>query len=284
MAKRRKKFTLYVLNIKLISNHRKGDEAYRRILEDIFANSLQAKTNSGKKVILRTMYPAESEGQKFFYGKISRFTDLENQDWIDISTKEVTNPELDPNLFPNLQETEYVWVPQAHRFIVVKSPQFTIKNAADFFNSVLEDVLASDEDFSVSIEQSEDIYDEIYKALRVERLMISISYTNSDDIGIDADQWMDDELRDSNASQATFYFKATPNESISLDKTLIKGAMGLARENGEVEATIKDQDSRRRKIITKQHPKELRDSSENEESIKDVIFNMIMKIYRGGKE
>jgi hypothetical protein len=276
------RFTYQVLNIKLISNLREGTDAYRQILENIFTNTINKPTTRGKRVVIRTMFPGELNGLKFFYGKISRYTDMENNDWLNITTKEVEHPEIDANLFPNLQETEYVFVPQAHRFIVKKSPHFTIYNAEDFFNKAIKDVISSDEDYNVVIEQSADIFEEIYRAISVEKLFIKISYTNSDDIGEDAVEWMDDELKDGRIKKTTLQFEANKNHSINLETKLIKGALGLAVENGEVEASVKDTENRTRKIITKNHPSEVRTSAPSEEGIKNVIFTQVMTKYRNG--
>jgi Domain of unknown function (DUF4747) len=277
------RFTYQVLNIKLVSELRKGTDAYRQILENIYTNSIKKSTTRGKMVILRTMYPSELDGKKFFYGKISRFTNIENQDWINLTTKEIEHPDFDPNLFPNLQETDYVFVPQAHRFIIRKSPEFTVYNADDFFKKSIREVIGTEEDFSVNIEQSEDIFESIFNARSVERLLISISYTNSDDIGADATEWMDDELRDSHSQKAILQFDANPNQGINLETKLIKGALGLAVENGEVEATVYDIDNRKKKIITKKHPKEVRTVAGNEIDIKNVIFTETMATYRNGR-
>jgi hypothetical protein len=283
MAKQKSiRFTYQILNIKLLSNHRKGTEAYRQILESIFANTITKPTARGKRVVLRTMFPGEYNGAKFFYGKISRFTDIENNDWLNIKTKEVEHPELSEDLFPNLQETEYIFVPQAHRFILRKSPDFTIYNAEDFFKKSIKEVIGSDEDFNVTIEQSEDIFEEIYKAISVDKLFITISYTNSDDIGDDAVEWMDDELKDAKIKKTNLQFIADQNRSINLDTKLIKGALGLAVENGEAEANILDINNRRRKVITKKHPKENRTIALNEDEVKNVIFTEVLNKYRKG--
>jgi hypothetical protein len=277
------RFTYQVLNIKLVSELRKGTDAYRQILENIYTNSIKKSTTRGKMVILRTMFPCELDGKKFFYGKISRFTNIENQDWINLTTKEIEHPDFDPNLFPNLQETDYVFVPQAHRFIIRKSPEFTVYNAEDFFNKSIREVIGTEEDFSVNIEQSQDIFESIYNARSVERLLISISYTNSDDIGAEATEWMDDELRDSHSQKAVLQFDANPNQGINLETKLIKGSLGLAVENGEVEATVYDNDNRKKKIITKKHPKEVRTIAVNDLDIKNVIFTETMATYRNGR-
>ncbi len=167
-----------------------------------------------------------------------------------------------------------------HRLIIRKSPEFTIYNANDFFSKAIGEVLSFGEDFVVDIEQSQNIFEEIYSARSVEKLLITISYTNSDDIGDDATEWVDDELRESQSKKVILQFESNHNQSINLKNKLVKGALGLAVENGEAEAIIYDNENRRRKIITKEHPNEIRTSAGNEDEIKNVIFMQIIDKYR----
>lgn len=278
------RFTYLILNIKLISNNRKGTEAYKRIFEDLYNNTVIKSIGHGKKAFIRSMFPVKSDGKTFFWGKILKFTDLENRnDWINVITKEKENLEISPNIFPDPKETEFVFIPQAHRFAIKMSSDFTILNAYYYFKNAIKDVLDINEDYSVNIQQSKDIFEEIYNALSVEKLHISISYTNSDDIGDDMADWIDGQLRDSNSSEADLSFIAAKNESINIDTPLIRGSLELAVENGEAEANIKDINGRRRKVITKQHAEKNRGSATSEDDVKNVIFTQIFERYRNDK-
>ncbi len=281
MAKQKRdvRFTYQILNIKLISSTRSGEEAYTQLIKAIFENTIIKPTSRGKSVVLRTLFPTEFFGNKFYYGKISRFTKLENSDWLNLDTKEIEQPEIDPNLFPNLQETEYIFIPQAHRFILRKSPNFSILNAENFFKLAVPEVIDFHEDFSVSIEQSSDIFDQIYQAEKVERLFIEISYTNSDNIDDDAADWMDDYLKSSNTNKAAFEFTGDKNEGLNIETKLIKGALELAVQNGEVEATLIE-DNRKTYIKTKDHPKDVKSKASNEDEVKNVMFVEAMQYYR----
>lgn len=281
MARKKKQgFVYQVLNIKLMSNSRKGAIAYSQLLNDIYVNTIHKPIKRGKRVLIRSMFPAECDGGKFYYGNISRFTDLENSNWLNLETKSLENPEIDKNLFPNLQETVYVFVPEAHRFIIIKSPDFTIRNAADFFSLAIKDVISNDEEFTVSIYQSSDIFEEIYNAHAVEKLYINISYTNSDDIGEDAIEWMDEQLKQVQTSSASFKFEADHNKSLNMNNNIIKGSLGLAEENGSVVATVIDNEGKRKKIITEEHPEEKKGYVEKIDDLMNYIYREIIRLYR----
>lgn len=274
------KFSYQVLNLKLLSNERKGDEAYQNIIETIYNKSIKEIIPRGKVVIIRNQFKKVIKGKTILYGKISRFSNRESDDWINLSTKEIEHPKFDPNLFPNLQETDYVFVPSAHRFIIKKTPNFSIYNAEDFFNKAILEVIDNKEDYTVIVEQSIDIFEEIYNARSVEKLNISISYTNSDDISEDAAAWMDEQLKSAQLKKANFSFEANQTDSINLETPLIKGALDLAAENGEATATIVDNFDKKIKVVTREHPKVITTTAKNEDEIKNVIFTEVMKQYR----
>ncbi|UHG93404.1 DUF4747 family protein [Spirosoma oryzicola] len=277
-------FTYLLLNIKLISNRRQGEDAYKQIFQDIYSNTITEHVGRGKRAFLRTMFPENIDGQEFYYGRITRFTDLENNSWVSVITREEITMNLEKGLYPNKQETEYVFVPQAHRLALKLSSDFTIKNAQDFFTKAIGKVVSSDEDFSVNIQQSTDIFEEIFKAQKVENLYINVTYTNSDEIGDDAAEWLDAQLKASNISEANLTFEAGKNETINLDTDLIKGGLDLARENGEVQARVKDVNGKFRRIITKEHPEKNKTVATSEDGLKNVIFMEVMQRYRNNDE
>ena len=278
-SERKVNFTYLILNIKLISNRRKGENAYREIFRDLYENKITQDVGRGKKAFLRTMFPAQVGKESYYYGKITRFTHLENDNWVNIITREETTFPLEDGLFPNRQETEYVFIPQKHRFALKLSSEFSINNARDFFVKALKLVVDPDEDYNVVIQQSKDIFSAIYNADKVEKLTISVSYTNSDNIEDSYGEWLDDQLRESNIKETTTTYEAAKGETINIETPLIKGGLELAVENGEVEASIRDQMGRHKKIVTKDHPEKNKSTAASEDQLKDVIFMEVMDRY-----
>ncbi|WP_020603151.1 DUF4747 family protein [Spirosoma spitsbergense] len=277
-------FTYLLLNIKIISDRRRGETAYREIFQDLFNNTITEHVGRGKRAFIRTMFPEKIDGKEFYYGKITRFTDLENNAWVNVITREDITMNLESGLFPNKQETEYVFIPQAHRFALKLSSDFTIKNAYDFFIKAIPKVLSSDEDFSVIVQQSQDVFEEIFNADKVEKLHISVSYTNADDIGDEAGNWLDDELKDSNVSEASLDFQAEKNESINMNTKLIRGSLKLAVENGQVRAKIKNAQGKTKTIVTKEHPERNKAMATSEDNLKNVIFMEVTQRYNNNDE
>ena len=129
---------------------------------------------------MRTQHSKEIDNQKILYGKISRFTNLDSDDWIDLDKMEIASFEIPENLFPNLKETEYFFIPKAHRFCMKKSQALSVTQVEEFFNKVLKECLKTGEEFEVCIEQDSDTIQQILNARAIRRVEVEISYTNND--------------------------------------------------------------------------------------------------------
>jgi hypothetical protein len=274
------KFSYQVLNIKLISNNRSGTAAYKQIFQDLYTNTVIEKIGRGNKAFLRMLFPENIDGTDIFYGKISKFIDLDdNDDWVDIISKEKKKIEINPNLFPKLKETDFVFIPHAHRLTLRLSPDFSIKNAFDYFNVAIKRVIDADEDYSVIITQSQNVYDELFNADKVERLSIYLTYSNADDLGDDLSEWLDNQLRKSNSNSAVMEFETKDIKGLNLEVPLVEAALDNARENGNAEARIRDKKGRR-VIKTVEHPEKVQTTADTEDNVKAVMTKEIISRYR----
>lgn len=282
-APKEKKFAIQVLNIKLLSNDRSGSDAYADILTSIFNDKIIKPVKGGKQAILRTQFKTEIKGKTVIYGKFSKFTKIEGEGWLNLNNMEVQSLEIPKHLFPNLVESDYIFIPDAHRLAIIKTDKIQISSVYTFFLQAVKDVIASDEDFQVIIEQSSDIFDEIINAPHIYRLEIDISYSNHD-IYKEASEFMDDEIRSMNAKKLKLIVTPDHRQQLSLNSEILKGALGVAKSNGEVKALIKDSHSHRKTIITKDHPETLPLKAANEDQIKSTIFDKIMNMFRNDNQ
>lgn len=276
-----KRFNIQLVNIKLLSNTRSGDPVYKEIISNINKNKISVPVRGGKNAILRTLFSDQyifnNKNYEVLYGKFSKFTVIDGNDWINLDTMDVENVEVPANKFPNLVETDYIFIPAAHRFIIVRSLNVNIGAVEIFLQSAIKRVINADEDFEIIVEQSEDIFEEIKQAEEIHKLFIRISYTNAD-TGNDAFEFMDKQLKESKVGRLSMEVSPDHNKNINTKSTLISGALQIAQSNGFVEATVKIE-GRRKKIDTKQHPREIHLLSE-EISFKKKIFDTVMNLFR----
>ncbi|WP_308601091.1 DUF4747 family protein [uncultured Dysgonomonas sp.] len=286
MAKtvKEKTFSIQIVNIKLLSNQRGGDEAYKDIINQIHSKKISVPVKGGKHAILRTLfsdvYSYKNENTDILYGKFSKFTVIDGKDWINLETMDVENVDIPANKFPNLAESDYIFIPSAHRFIIVKNTNINVGAVETFLQDAIKQVINSDEDFEVIIEQSEDIFEEIRNAEIVSKLLIQISYSNAD-TGDDAYEFMDAQLKSAQIGRMSLDVTPDHNKNIKTDNKLISGALEVAKSNGYAKATIKN-NGVRKKIETKQHPKIIPLKSQ-ETLFKKTIFDTVMNLFRNSK-
>lgn len=279
-----KQFNIQLLNIKLLSKKRSGDDAYKNIITKIHEQKISIPVKGGKHAILRTLFSDvfsyKNNNFNVLYGKFSKFTVIDGKDWINLETMDVENVDIPTNKFPNLVESDYIFIPSAHRFVIVKTTSVNIGAAETFFKEAIKQVIDSDEDYEVVVEQSENVFEEIKKAEIVSKLLIKISYTNAD-TGDDAFKFMDTQLKESQIGRIAMDVTPDHNKNIKTDTKLISGALKVAQSNGYVEATIIN-NGERKKIETKQHPRIIPFKSQ-ETLFKKSIFDIVMGLFRNNE-
>ena len=232
-------------------------------------------------MILRTQFSTlvrvGEQNIEVLYGKISKYVIIDGDDWINLSNMEVENVDLPANIFPNLKETSYFFIPCAHRFAFVKDQGISANSVHKFLSNAVNMVIGADEQSEVIIEQSEDIFERIINAESIKKLLINISYSNAD-TGDEAYEFMDNQIRESEMRRLKL--EATPNQNgdIKTSSLLIKGALKVAQSNGYAQATIMENNTRI-KIDTKTHPRIIHTKCE-EVSLLGYVVNQIMNIFR----
>ncbi|OHD09595.1 MAG: hypothetical protein A2Y41_04730 [Spirochaetes bacterium GWB1_36_13] len=272
----------YVLNIKLDSEFRKGPEAYIEIMNKLYKEKVLINIRNNKQVSIRRILDFKFDDYVYITGKIFKCTKLENNDWIDIQKLESIDMEIPENIYPNFEENDFFFIPNAHRLCIPKNGKVSITATRDFFLKALNQVVNDKEAVSVFIEQSQDIYEKILNAKYINNLLIKLTPTN-DDINDEAVEFMDQQIKEMQAGEVNIKVKPNSKGKLSLSSSVLNGCLGLAKSNGEVTANIINQNDKKEKIITQDHPKELEVSSKKEEKIEISIFKKVMNTFRKAK-
>ena len=281
---RKKKTSFFVINIKLLSSARSGADAYIELFRDLMSSRAVIDVSDEKSVALTSQTREEIGPRKIslIFGKIAKFTTLKDEGWLDFENMEEINYRLPDNLFPNLRETDYFFIPEAHRLVVRKAPKcVTINDVVKYLDLGLLRALKDNESVEVNVEQRYDGFDKILKAEYVQELSITVSYTNND-INKDAEEFMDDELK--NMQVQKFKVDATNDHRSHIaieDSKVLKGTFELARSNGEAKAKIIN-GGVEETVNTKDHPFEFKHTMDIDdiEDMNSTIFSDIMNEYR----
>lgn len=275
------KYDVQIANIKLRSNNRSGNRAYVDVISKIHKQKISIPVYGEIHLILRTQFKdvvrVNDIDMEIQYGDISSYTVIDGGDWINLNNMEVENMNLPRNIFPNLRESKYFFIPEAHRLAVVSKNGISIKRVEKFLNEAIKQVIEVDEDFEVCIEQADDAFTRITTAEAVKKLFIDISYSNAD-TGSDAYAFMDEQIRSSEMKRLKM--EATPNHNgdIKTDSLLVSGALKVAQSNGYAQATIIE-NGKRIKIDTKEHPRTLFIKCE-ETLLKLQVVKQVINLFR----
>ncbi|WP_409028827.1 DUF4747 family protein [Gracilimonas sediminicola] len=279
---RKKEVRFYVFNIKLISETKSTSSSYTSLFEKLYKDMVDVNTRSTDHVFLRTQYRTEnSDNSEILTGKISRFDRIDNNEWLDYKKREIVEYEIPSDLFPNIRETEYVFIPDAHRFCLIENSGTVSKTAAEKFLTVgLNKVCGINEEVFVDIEKSRDAIEKIIDAKFIHRLEVNISYSNND-LNEEFTKFVDDELREAGVTKLSLKGKAHSGGSINVSESkILSGALGLSASNGDAKATI-DTEKGRETIITKDNPERysVEEEDDQDDSMRKVA-NKILRIFR----
>lgn len=275
-------FKTQIINLKLLSNNRSGAEAYKDIIEKIHKQKIHIPVyGEMQHLILRTQFcdvvRIEGKDVEVIYGKVAKYTVIDGKDWINLNNMEIEAVDLPANYFPNIKETDYIFIPDAHRLVIVNGYGISINHLYKFMHQAVKDVIGIDEQHEVIIEQSEDVFTRIFNADAIQKLYIDISYSNAD-IGDEAYEFMDGQMKASDVGRLKMEIAPNHNSCLKTDNVLLGGAIKVARSNGYVKANIIENGDKV-KIDTKEHPRvEIIQCEEIE--LRLQIVRRIMNIFR----
>lgn len=275
---RNKHLNIKVFNIKLISNNRKGEEAYIDIFNKLHARKTTVNTMSDKYAKLRTQSWAYEKN--ILTGMLVYFTQLNDKGWYNDKTNKIEEHDTDDHLHPNGKECQYYFIPKIHRFCFIDDNKVSVTNVFKFLSKGLAEVIEEDEEIQVFIEQSNDGIDKIFNAASISRIVLQASFTNND-LTDDFEKLMDDDLRNSNISELNMNVKSTKAKSIDLEHSkIISGGIKLAQSNGFVEATIIDSKTLKKETIkTRNYHLRLKIESKPGHEAK-TIFDKLLSIFK----
>lgn len=246
--------TLMIVNVKLRSNLRKVTyDVYAKLFKDLHEGKIAINTFSDRYTRLRTLM-SYMDGA-IWGGKIVSYTQIEKDNWFNERDNDFENVDIDEALHPNPKETDYYFIPEAHRFCFLLKSGISDKAVVTFLKNALPMVIDPEhEDVIVDIEKDRDTIEKIINSERILKLKVNITYTNAD-LTADFDKFVDEDLRNSGIGELDLEAKSNKADSIDLNNSkILKSAVNLSVSNGNTEATIVE-DGRKKVINTENHPR-----------------------------
>jgi len=283
-----RKVRYYGLNITLQSEDRKGPPIYAELIRSIYQNRYVFTIGQEINMVLRTQFSTNfTYKRKTFeviYGKLLRFNSIKN--WYNQKQAIFQDYELPPDIVPNAFETDYMFIPEIHKFFIRYNNRINIYQTMVFIGKSLHELTVTGEKYNVNLLSSNDKIDRILNAQVIKSLDVEISYTN-DDIGNEAQELIDKMLKEARSGESKIILKPDGAGSLNPDSELVKGFVGIAKDNGKASAKIVNQNGRNETIKTDDYPRkinlEVKDVDGTIGDEKAVLFKDMMEEYRSSK-
>lgn len=275
----------FTINIKLRKFENSRDatrEEYIDLITKVFTKKIHKPSSNGKHCIIKFLLPQKEDGKiKYLYGRIAQFTYFANKSWFDIGTLDLDLQfSLREGLFPDAVETDFVFDPETHKFSFITKSSIAISPypLKTFWQEAVDAVKNEHEHVHVDVVTGKDFTDKLENSRAIRRLEIDLNYSNSG-IGSISKALVDEDLKKTNAKNATIIMVAKRNESLNVsDSEIVKGALELSEEDGEARAKIIDSSGNLVDISTKQFPKKEFFESNNIHLF-DNLFQKIRNIW-----
>lgn len=277
MKEQNKSIRLLVFNIKLFSNKRKGEGAYRELFNKFYELDPSINTYGEKCTEFRTMFGISDAD--IVHGTLLNFSVLDPDNWFDKTEDRPTRVEIPEDKLPNCKIWEYFFIPSMHRLCFFDRQGVSSLQIGVFLEKGLSMVIDEDEEIKVSLEVSTDAIERILNADEITYLKVNLSYSNND-LTSHYQELIDNEMRESNVSELEVEAKGTLKVPIELDKSkLLRAYITLSQSNGTAEATVIE-NKQKVKIITKNYPRRVYVPINAEGDILKDIFKKMQSIFR----
>lgn len=270
----------YVYNIRLLTDRRRTSQSYQKLFLRLFSSREPVPVRKPGYVMFRTMQTIHLAGTEVLTGHLCRFTKLESDRWININTGGIEEHAIPAELFPNLKELEYVFLPRIHRFcLLVRRQKAPLTLVHTFLERGLNRAARDDEEVHVTLEKSRDFLEDILEAPHILNIDFHISFSNQD-LNDEYTNLVDNQLRDAEIEHLKISGRARDGKSVNIRKSeFLMGAAGLVPSNGRASARIVNREGQRETVDTADYPRTFRLRCREEDKLVTLVQRM-MQTYR----
>lgn len=264
----------FIFNSKILPVNENPTKRYKTIIEKWYKKGYRIQT-SGDNQHYYVLITLNIIGAGIaYYGVVAKFVKWETLDFVD-EKGELVEFEIPENVQARMNEYEFIFVPECHRFAFITNGKIDPKikrHGAPLqkMNEIIEKAFSSltEYDVYVDVEQSDQIFEKIFSS-EVNYLEAKISFTNND-ISEEGKKHFDDLMREADVTEFFTRMKPPGNGAIDTSKELPKEIIELAQSNGYVKARITEEDGTTDTINTRNHPRKEEVSMVSDEELERI--------------
>lgn len=204
--------TMQVLNIVLLHNQK--PESYIGLFKRLVQEDYMIKLRGENFIELLGFKKMES--WDMYEGTIVTYTGIRKNAWFNQKSKEIETHESNEDLFANTKKVIFYFIPQRHKLCLLSGSEITIQNIKKFIDEACLRLLGA-EQVHTNYVTSKDEIEDAYKDLNINRVRLTINYSNKDYTEGFA-KTFDNLAKDGNVALINMDITSADNENLNMDK------------------------------------------------------------------
>lgn len=275
-----KTFYYYVINLKIRFHGDKSPDLtsaqYAEQFRKFYLEFIPGNSSHQKQCVLTSQTTIKSQtGFEYFVGQLVQTTKINNRKWFD-KIKNALAPHFSvPEYYgANACVTEYVFVPEVHRFAYRTTAKDFIdpRSVRKYLMDAVPKALGDGYIVHVDVESEKTALETILSARIIKKVVITINYSNAD-FSSAMQKFVENDIKNNNVD--TFHIVASRKKDSSIDvnnSQILKGSLESSISNGESTVSLIDADGKAKTVSTKNLPEKLiiQSTSEELQRVNDV--------------
>ena len=232
-VEKQKSKTMQLLNIVLL--HNQAPKSYEDLFEKMvyFDHVIPLKGDHYIELLrfekLATL--------NMYEGTIVTYMGIRSNAWFNQKSKMIESRESDEDLYANTKKATFYFIPEVHKLCLMSGSEITVQNIKKYVDAASEKILGPEQIHSNFVTSKDEIT-EAYKELNINRVKLTLNYSNKDNTE-GFEETFDDLAKDGNIALINMDISSAENEDLNLSKGgMVDSLINLVTKMGNGSAEI----------------------------------------------
>lgn len=282
--------TMQLLNIVLL--HNQAPESYVELFKQMVYLDYVIPLKGDNYIELLRFEKLAT--MNMYEGTIVSYMGIRPNAWFNQRSKRIESRESEEDLYANTKKSTFYFIPEAHKLCLLSGSEVTIQNIKKYIDGASEKILGQNQVHSNFVTSKDEITD-AYKELNVNRVKLTINYSNKDSTG-GFGETFDDLAKEDNIALINMDILSAKDEDLNLNEGgMIESLIKLITQKGNGFADITGYQliPRKRKgskpkrknhrIRTENYIEKIKVGFSSIGSIYTAIYNEVVTRYKGSE-
>ena len=258
----------YTINIKAYNNQVK--EHYLQAIDLLSQEDPLVRLRGNRHISIEGIdYVGDRKNPKIIMLRLCAYDVMDPDAFYDLRKKEQVLLDLNPDIVSNKKSGTLYFVPDVHRFMILKSSEVPYRQIIKYFEG----------EFRVDVEVSHEVIETIEKSYMIDSLEAKLSYSNHDSYS-DFVSLFDGKANEAGSESITIKLKSGINKGLRVVKDgLVQAILHIVKSNGSASAKIrKNEGDPFITVKTDDYPEVVRLEG-HQDDIPNAVRNHLIKQY-----